>query len=186
MDVAELPGSKARNFTISNRLCTSVPCSMQRLAAVAKVPGPHLIPPSIDEAPPTRCHAGRLVRVAYHAACSKMGAPGWTSPWSVMGCSSTLRLSPCPQAQQAQQPSQHAVAEIRSVQPGWHRQPSRLQASRYKEDYRCYLQPDFGLLALLYMAVCLFICPTRHPVIVLHAARAIVDRVCPSTLQWCA
>lgn len=76
MYVAESPGSKARNFTISNRLCTSVPCSMQRLAAVAKVPGPHLNSPSINEAPPTRCHAGRLVRVAYHAACCKMGAPG--------------------------------------------------------------------------------------------------------------
>jgi len=90
MDVAELPGSKARNFTISNRLCTSVPCSMQRLAALAKVPGPHLNLPSIKEAPPTRCHAGRLVRVAYHAACCKMDAPGWTSPWSVVGCISTL------------------------------------------------------------------------------------------------
>lgn len=114
-------GRQTRNFTIATRARShtsaqaylarlAVPCSVQRLAADAKPPGPHLTSLSINEAPPTRRRAGRLVRVAYHAACSEMGLDGY--PWMdltlVCGAGYWWKgmLSPRP----PQQASQHRQA----------------------------------------------------------------------------
>lgn len=100
MDVAELPGSTAAGKKIhfrkpskkhtSAQAYLAVPCSSSRLGSGWLQRPRYPASPSIKEAPPTRRRAGRLVRVAYHAACCKMDAPGWTSPWSVVGCISTL------------------------------------------------------------------------------------------------
>jgi hypothetical protein len=172
MDVAELPGSTAAGKKIhfrkpskkhtSAQAYLAVPCSSSRLGSGWLQRPRYPASPSIKEAPPTRRRAGRLVRVAYHGACCKMGAPGWTSHWPVMGGGGDGERW-CAGAQQAQQASQHciAVAEIRSVQPSKTSSPSQQPSGFTVEDvctrWCCYLQRDFALL-VLYMAVCSFIC----------------------------
>lgn len=122
-----------------------------------EVPGPPSRAPSIHEAPATRKHAARLVRVAYHMARCWMGAPGWTSRWPVVaGAAQLLSLPQQQQQQQAEQGQashQHRqagrCAEIGSVQPRWCRQASSLQyncisAVVYDETlhyWRCYTWP---------------------------------------------
>lgn len=158
---------------------------MQRLAAGAKVPGPHLTSPSINEAPPTRRRAGRLVRVAYHAACWEMGSDGcpWMDLALVCGAGYWWKgmLSPRPPPAGISTPPGRPLqrSDLSNQDVGVIAKPAafRLHGGRR---CCCYLQPDFALL-VLYMAVCSsFIYPTRY-----HPTRA-HNGVCPGALQWCA
>lgn len=97
-----MPGKKFHHFSQTHA------SAQPYLAACSgwlqpEVPGPPSCTPSIHEAPATRKHAARLVRVAYHMARCWMGAPGWTSRWSVVAGAAQLLSLPQQQQQQAEQ-----------------------------------------------------------------------------------
>ena len=78
-----------------------------------EVPGPPSRAPSIHEAPATRKHAARLVRVAYHMARCWMGAPGWTSRWPVVAGAAQLLLYPSPSSSSRQSKDRHLINTAR-------------------------------------------------------------------------
>ena len=175
MDVAELPGSTAAgkkfHFRKPSKKHTSaqaylaVPCSSSRLGSGWLQRPRYPASPSIKEAPPTRRRAGRLVRVAYHAACSEMGLDGY--PWMdltlVCGAGYWWKgmLSPRPPQQASQHRQAGRCRDQICPSKTWDLSPSQQPSGFTVEDvctrWCCYLQRDFALL-VLYMAVCSFIC----------------------------